>query len=189
MATIADLANAIARFEGFLVPGSIAQRDNNPGNLRAGPGQVGTDSGGYAIFPDVATGQAALERQIQLNIDRGLTLDQFFGGLPGVYSGYAPAADKNNPGQYSATVAGWLGIDNKTPLSQVIGGGSSAAASDLTGDTSGGSTFSSITDSITGLWDGSALQDVESSTGLSGLAWAGLATVFLGVLYLTSRDA
>src|SRR5271157_4273547 len=90
-ATVDDLAQAIARMEGFNVAGSVAQRDNNPGNLRSGPGQIGTDAGGYAIFPDVTTGYAALDNQINLNIGRGLTLNQFFGGLPGVYAGYAPS--------------------------------------------------------------------------------------------------
>ena len=112
-----DLAGAIARFEGACSGPTC--RNNNPGNLRAGPGMIGTDSRGIAIFPDYATGEAALERQIDLNISRGLTLDEFFAGKPGVYPGYAPAADSNNPNQYAGTVAGWLGIDPNTPLGTI----------------------------------------------------------------------
>jgi hypothetical protein len=132
-----QLVQAIARFEGFLVSGSVAQRNNNPGNLRSGPGQIGTDANGYAIFPDVATGQAALANQINLNISRGLSLNEFFAGqrdaegnlMPGGYPGYAPSADKNNPVQYAATVAGWIGIDPTVPLNSLGGSQASPGAS------------------------------------------------------------
>jgi hypothetical protein len=119
---IDSLANAIARMEGYNVAGSVAQRNNNPGNLRAGTGQIGTDANGYAIFPSVDAGFAALDNQIQLNINRGLTLTQFFQGKPGVYAGYAPAADSNDPTNYANTVAGWLGIDPNTQLSSLSPG-------------------------------------------------------------------
>jgi hypothetical protein len=125
-----QLAQAIARFEGYNVAGSVAQRNNNPGNLRSGPGQTGTDPNGYAIFPDVATGYAALDNQISLNIGRGLSLDEFFAGKPGVYPGYAPSSDANNPAQYASTVAGWLGIDPTVPLSSIAGSASSVASVD-----------------------------------------------------------
>ena len=142
MSALTDaLVQAIERFEGFFTPGSVAQRNNNPGNLRAGPGQIGTDAGGYAIFPDVATGEAALAHQIDLNISRGLSLNTFFAGqrdssgnvVPGGYPGYAPSGDQNNPAQYAATVAGWIGIDPAAPLNtladaQTPSSGSSAGA-------------------------------------------------------------
>ena len=46
MALIDTLANAIAQMEGFLVPNSLAQRNNNPGNLIASPFATG-NVGGY----------------------------------------------------------------------------------------------------------------------------------------------
>ena len=113
----AAIAQGIAQYEGYNTPGTLAQRNNNPGNLRSGVGQSGT-SGGYAVFPDASTGFAALENQIELNIARGLTLNQFFGGGGG-YAGYAPSADNNNPSAYAAQVAAWLGIDANTPLNQI----------------------------------------------------------------------
>lgn len=112
-----DLAGAIQRMEGAC-SGSTC-RNNNPGNLRAGPGSTGVDSRGIAIFPDQATGEAALQRQVDLNIGRGLTLDEFFGGKAGVYAGYAPAADSNNPSAYASTVAGWLNIPENSVLSSL----------------------------------------------------------------------
>ena len=111
-----SLANAIAQFEGYNVPGSVAQRNNNPGNLRSGPGQTGTDAKGYAIFPDAATGFAALQNQVNLNIDRGLTLQTFIGGQPGGYPGYAPSADNNNVQNYVGFLSTQLGIDPNVPL-------------------------------------------------------------------------
>lgn len=136
MSFTTSLAQAIARFEGFFTAGSVAQRNHNPGNLRAGPGAIGTDSRGYAIFPDDATGWAALEHQVDLNIGRGLTLEEFFGGKAGVYPGYAPAADSNQPAQYASTVAGWLGISPTQVLSGVASGSDLPAGSvDLASDT------------------------------------------------------
>ena len=57
------IAQAIYQMEGS-GPTTIATRNNNPGNLRSGPGQIGTN-GGFAVFPDMATGWAALDNQIE----------------------------------------------------------------------------------------------------------------------------
>ena len=119
-----ELAQAIAQFEGFNTAGTVAQRNNNPGNLRSGPGQTGTDANGYAIFPDVATGTAALDNQINLNISRGVTLQQFFAGEPGVYAGYAPSTDNNNPTAYANFVSTQTGIPQGVPLNQLPSGSS-----------------------------------------------------------------
>lgn len=127
--TLDDLAGAITRMEGSCSSPGVC-RNNNPGNLRAGPGATGVDSRGIAIFPDFATGQAALLHQEQLNVDRGLTLSEFFGGKQGVYSGYAPAADANNPNQYTSNVSSWLGIASDVPLSGVLDG-APAVSSDI----------------------------------------------------------
>lgn len=123
---VQSLSNLIAQFEGWNVQGqnpTVAQRNNNPGNLRSGPGQIGTDANGYAIFPDAATGMAALENQVSTNIDRGLSLQTFVGGGPtntgGLYPGYAPSADNNNVANYVNFLSNGLGIDANTPLNNV----------------------------------------------------------------------
>lgn len=113
---VQTIAEAIARFEGFFQPGSLAQRNNNPGNLRSGPRAVGKDSRGYAVYRTPADGWADLYRQVELNISRGLTLREFFGGKPGVYAGYAPAADRNQPDRYAAYVASQAGVPTDVPL-------------------------------------------------------------------------
>jgi hypothetical protein len=110
--TLTDqLAQAIARFEGFYNPGSRAQRNNNPGNIRIW-GSLPRDAAGYAIFPDEASGWAALRRQIDLDTGRGLTLTQFL-------MKYAPPADNNPTPSYIRTVAGWLGIPTDVPLKEI----------------------------------------------------------------------
>lgn len=175
MGTLTDsLVQAIERFEGFFTPGSLAQRNNNPGNLRSGPAQIGTDSNGFAIFPDVATGEAALANQINLNIGRGLSLNQFFAGqrdatgnvVPGGYPGYAPAADQNNPAQYASTVAGWVGIDPTVPLNSLAG------AQDISAPSSAASSLADTVGSFLGTGDGGV-----STTAIVALALLGVAAI------------
>ena len=140
---VQDLSAAITRQEG--TPASW----NNPGALRSGPGQVGTTSNGIAIFPDYATGEAALERQVQLNIDRGLTLQQFFAGqrdangnvIAGGYYGYAPAADSNQPNVYTQNVSSWTGLPVDVPLSTLAAGGGEITPAAGSGLDSSGSTL------------------------------------------------
>jgi hypothetical protein len=110
-------AQAIAQMEGFNTSGSIAQRNNNPGNLRSGPNQNGT-ANGYATYATPALGWADLYSQIQTNFARGLNTYQFFGGGLG-YPGYAPTGDSNTPNTYAVFVAGQLGIDPNVPLNSL----------------------------------------------------------------------
>jgi hypothetical protein len=119
-AMIDAIARAIARQEGFhdargnVQLRSLAAVNNNPGNLRSW-GDTPT-SQGYARFENVAAGWAALRKQVQKNINRGLNLREFFGGKPGVYPGYAPSADGNHPKVYAENVAAWTSLDVDTPL-------------------------------------------------------------------------
>ena len=112
---MSTLATALATFEGYYIPGSVASRNNNPGNLRAGPQAIGKDAKGYAIYATAAAGWADLEQQIGLDAGRGLTLSQFIGK-------YAPASDNNPTSNYLAFVAGKLGVGSDTPLSALVGG-------------------------------------------------------------------
>jgi hypothetical protein len=80
---IQRLAEAIARYEGFYVPGSVPQRLNSPGDLifarqpGAKPHPITGRDGKvrtYAEFPTSDAGWEALRRQIRLDVRRGLTL-------------------------------------------------------------------------------------------------------------------
>jgi len=96
---------------------AIAQQENvnpaynNPGALTAAPSsfcQNGKTPGGLVIFCTPQDGWGALDNQISLNANRGLTLPQFFGGSP-TYPGYANAASGNDPTTYASNVANWPG--------------------------------------------------------------------------------
>jgi hypothetical protein len=115
------MALSIAWMEGYFRSGTfqpmntIAYRNMNPGNLRSWGSNPVVQ--GYAKFPTESAGWNALYSQISKNIQRDLTMNEFFGGKPGVYPGYAPAADRNRPDQYAAFVAKYLpGYDPRTRI-------------------------------------------------------------------------
>ena len=111
------IARAIATREGFYVEGSLAQRNNNPGNIRRWGSWPIRD--GYVHFSVLDAGWRALRRQVALNIWKGLTLYEFFGGKPYVYYGYAPAKDNNNPKAYAEYVAKRIGVKPDEVLARV----------------------------------------------------------------------
>ena len=120
---IDSIATAIARMEGFFKPNSLAARNNNPGNLRSwGKNPI---VAGYAKFPTEFAGWLALRRQIYKNIERGLTLYEFFGGKKSetgkvIYPGYAPAADNNYPRHYAEFVSAKTGCPPDVVLLTLI---------------------------------------------------------------------
>jgi hypothetical protein len=114
MSLVESIAQAIAQMEGYNTSGSLAQRQNNPGNLRTWGSYPVVN--GYVQFPDAETGWNALYAQIEKNIGRGLTLEEFFGGKPGVYGGYSPGADANDPQGYAQYVSSRVGIAPDIPL-------------------------------------------------------------------------
>ena len=103
---IYKLACAIAAQEGFFSPGTIAQRQNNPGNLR-GASWVGIVSmqGGYWLPTSLQQGQAGEMHLIALYIAEGLTLTEFI-------NKWAPSSDGNEPEVYIDDVMAWTGIDD-----------------------------------------------------------------------------
>jgi len=116
---LAWIAYYIATFEGFFQSGTVAARNNNPGNLRTWGSRPIRD--GFAVFDTAQDGWHALLRQIDLNVRRNLTLLEFFSGKPGVYPGYAPAADKNNPYNYASFIGNRLNIPLNQPLPVIFG--------------------------------------------------------------------
>lgn len=116
-ALVEKIAVAISAMEGFPKKGSRANRQNNPGNLRSWGKTPIVE--GFANFPTAAEGWSALRRQIWRNVDRGLTLYEFFGGKPNVYAGYAPDADGNRSRHYAEFVAKRAGIPVNVPLNKL----------------------------------------------------------------------
>ena len=117
--TLDSFVDAIARFEGFYVPRSRAQRNNNPGNLRSwGRNPI---VAGFVKFPTLEAGWAALRRQCERNIyERKLNCYEFFGGKKGVYPGYAPDSDGNHSRQYAAFVANRCAIAPDRPIHEQL---------------------------------------------------------------------
>ena len=144
---VSSMAAAITQMEG--VNPNFAG-NNNPGNLvYIGPNQNGQSgvtrgAGGFAAFPSLASGQAALANQIQYQVDQGQSLTQFF-------NQYAPSGTCNAAGgcqtsvatqNYINVVSGQLGIDPSIPLNSVqLGGSPDLSASDYTASDSSGSIF------------------------------------------------
>ena len=123
MATTQDLMNSVAKMEGWNVQGSIAQRNNNPGNLRSGLNQVGSEntvSGTFATFATPADGWTALQAQIDIQAGQGQTLRDF------IYQ-YAPP-NENNTSAYLNNLVSSLGVSADSSLSDL--GGSNASVVD-----------------------------------------------------------
>jgi hypothetical protein len=93
--------------------GSVAWRGRNPGNIRngdsygayAGKKLHAGSNGTFAIFPDEATGFAAIKLVLQ-----------HYGHITvqGAMNKYAPASDNNDPHSYAATVAKQMGVGTDT---------------------------------------------------------------------------
>jgi hypothetical protein len=173
-----SISQAIATEEGFYKPGSIAQRNGNPGNLRSWGSRPIIS--GYAAFlnpdgtPDSVAGWAALYHQVDLNIGRGLNLYEFFGGKPGVYDGFSPSTDGNKPREYALFVASRTGLDPSIPLNQANASGSAPLPPYIP---SPGETPGEFTDY--GPIDDSVSSDLGSvNWGLLGLLGLGLLAVW-----------
>ncbi len=171
--TLADLAAAITRQEGACSSPGVCT-NNNPGNLRAYAAGQPVDSRGIRVFPDYQSGYNALLAQEQINIGKGLTLEEFFkgkGDCPGpncIYPGYAPAADKNNPSVYAGNVSSWLGIPRDVPLSQLVGGENADVGTITPGDSSNPEMWA-LPSEVSGP------DSVSEDGGLSPLAWGAIA--------------
>lgn len=96
--------------------GTMAWRNNNPGNLKDGDfarrhGAIGAytnDNGTFAVFPDEATGTAALRDLLNVPKYRRMTVDA-------VIKSYAPP-NQNNTAAYQAMVRDAVGVDGTTRL-------------------------------------------------------------------------
>jgi hypothetical protein len=95
--------------------GTPAWRNNNPGNLvynsyTASLGAIG-QNGNFAVFPDVATGQAALTSLLTGSTYQNLTVDQ-------AIARYAPAF-QNQTANYQTFVTTQLGASGSTSMSSL----------------------------------------------------------------------
>ena len=110
------LLSAIATAEGFFVPGSLPQRNNNPGDLDFAGQDGAVAAGRFAKFEGLGCGTAANLRQICKDIQDGATL------MTLIEKYWAPPGDGNDSARYlSETIrrvqqASGLVIDPDTKL-------------------------------------------------------------------------
>ena len=88
--------------------GTVAWRNNNPGNIinsrfAFNNGAIGV-AGRFAIFPDEQTGMMAIKSLLRSNAYVNLTISQ-------AIHKWAPAADNNNPARYTRHVSQLTGLD------------------------------------------------------------------------------
>jgi hypothetical protein len=110
------LAQLIAKEEGFFKSGTLPARNHNPGDLRHSPhSQHAGEPNAIGAIADDADGWADLERQLQIDASRGLTLAQ------AIYS-WAPPNENNTAKYLADVVAGFGGVvDADCPLRVVLG--------------------------------------------------------------------
>jgi hypothetical protein len=116
--TIQQLAQAIARAEGFGVPGAIPTVAHNPGDLVI-PGWEGDTLGsaGISVLPDDNTGWARLYHQLQLIVDgrsHVYSLDDSISDMASKWTTTEQEAWANN-------VAAALGVSPDVTLREILG--------------------------------------------------------------------
>ena len=129
---LAELVKYIMRMEGFF-PGSVAWRNNNPGNLDKGPRMNKRDDNGHAVYNKLSDGVADCEDLIyKVSIlYPNVTLATFFAGerdetgkvLIGGYPGYAPKVDPrgtNDPTAYAKFIAANIKVSADSKLSELL---------------------------------------------------------------------
>jgi hypothetical protein len=118
--TVKDVAKAIAKAEGYGIPGALPTRYHNPGDLKAVrwhffPGQIGIGKGGHAIFKNDTAGLAALVGQINRIVEGrskyyrpGVTIQQMAHKYAGDWK------------HWSRNVARSLGVSEDTSLYEYL---------------------------------------------------------------------
>jgi hypothetical protein len=117
-----NFLHAIFQFEGGR-PGDRNVRNNNPGNLRSGPGMTGK-AGGYATFADQGDGWDALTDLVNRRTSQHPDWDFYdFFNYYLRSSTTAPSVDaQGNSDAYAEYVANYVGVDPTETVASVIGG-------------------------------------------------------------------
>jgi hypothetical protein len=115
--TLQVLVQAIAKEEGWGIPGARPTRNNNPGDLKPPmglstywDGQTGTDAEGFAVFEGEDWGWRALKIDVSTH-----ALKNPEQSLAGFIAQFAPSTE-NNTLAYTEAVASALGVNAVTTL-------------------------------------------------------------------------
>ncbi|EEJ0779842.1 lytic transglycosylase catalytic [Salmonella enterica] len=83
--------------------GSLADRNNNPGNIRPVGGK------GFRFFDSALQGWEAMKNQL-MRYYTGKTTGRALRTIQDIVSTWAPAGDNNDPKKYAQDVAKWMGV-------------------------------------------------------------------------------
>lgn len=112
---IKRFAEAVARAEGFYVPGSVPQRAHNPGDIKV-VGWVGPTIGGISQFGSDSDGWNALYRQLYLILTGSSSrynLDMTIADMARTWTVTQQTA-------WARNVASFLSVETSAPLWQVL---------------------------------------------------------------------
>jgi len=104
---VRKIAEAIAHAEGFDVPNSLPQRQNNPGDI--------SDAEGVLYFPDAESGWQALYHQVSLMFSGG---SRYYNPSMTIEEVAKKYAQDWQP--WAANVADFLGVTTGTKLSEIV---------------------------------------------------------------------
>lgn len=88
---------------------TLADRNNNPGNIRPVGG------GGFRSFGSALEGWQAMKNQL-MRYFTGKTTGRLLRTVQDIVSTWAPAGDNNDPQLYAKQVAGWMGVSPNAVL-------------------------------------------------------------------------
>ncbi|EJG7679882.1 lytic transglycosylase catalytic [Salmonella enterica] len=89
--------------------GTLADRNNNPGNIRPVGGN------GFRFFGAALQGWEAMKNQL-MRYFTGKTTGRALQTIQDIVSTWAPAGDNNDPKKYAQDVAKWMGVSPNTVL-------------------------------------------------------------------------
>ncbi|ECC2476533.1 lytic transglycosylase catalytic [Salmonella enterica] len=89
--------------------GTLADRNNNPGNIRPVGGN------GFRFFGSALQGWEAMKNQL-MRYFTGRTTGRALQTIQDIVSTWAPAGDNNDPKKYAQDVAKWMGVSPNTVL-------------------------------------------------------------------------
>lgn len=123
---IDDLTQGWAQFEGWLQPGTVAQRSNNPINIKGTwPGVVGHTPSGIAVFDDEGDAWDAADSWLttQATQHPDWTLRQLFAKVLGSLSGESVNNAQGDSNAEADYVANYLGVSPDANLANFLGTG------------------------------------------------------------------
>lgn len=110
---------AVAREEGFGKPGTRPTRNNNPGDIEFGKFALAHGAthaelvnGRFAVFPDAATGFAAMKALFQTQGYQGKTIAE-------ALNRWAPTLE-NETNAYIENVCEWTGLRSDTVIDGIL---------------------------------------------------------------------